>query len=350
MAVTPAPPAAAPGPAVVSDGQAAEADETTMDVAALALAAPSRLLDSYRLSASFAVTSLLPGDVVHVANTQVQGDWVRTGGPFGFDAAFRLANSSGERRQELELVVIDNDAAVLTDGAWSTIRRDAALPYADPGSLLAMPFVTRINHGENLGRERIEGVEVTHYRLTDAAVFSAAAEDLLPKEAGTVETVWLEGWVADAGFVVKYFLAATMVDVLFVDEAGNRLVVQQQIDASYGLSDLDAVPGLEWPADAQPPGTVVVPGFVPNTFPVPDGATATPRLGLLEIRTAQTESEVSAFYRMRLGELGWAVAGELGFYTAAKNGETINLTILPDEVSAETVVRVFGAGDDGIDP
>ena len=86
-----------------------------------------------------------------------------------------------------------------------------------------------------------------------------------------------------------------------------------------------------------------MPGFVPNTFPIPDGATATPHLGLLEIRTTQAEADVTAFYRARLAELGWTMSGDSGFYSAAKEGQTLSITILPDEASRETVVRVFAA-------
>ena len=323
--------------------ESAEASSEGEGTSALALAAPSQLLDSYRMAATFVITSQLPGGV-NVAGTQVQGTWRRTQGPFGFDAAFTLVNSSGDRREEIALVAIDDDAAVQTGGAWSTIRRDSALPYTDPDSLLSLPFVTRINHGENLGREQMEGVAVTHYRLTDPAVFTAAAQDILPAGA-TVQNVLLEGWVADAGFVVRYFLQATIDGAEFIDESGARLAVQQQIDAGYALSDLDAVGAIDWPADAQPPETISVPGFVPNTFPIPDGATATPHLGLVEIRTAQAEADVTAFYRARLAELGWTVSGELGFYTAAKDGQTLSITILPDEASGETVVRVFAAAE-----
>lgn len=312
--------------------------------AALALAAPSQLLDSYRLTATSIVTSLLPGGDLRVAGTQLHGTWKRTAGPFGFDADFTLVNSSGDQRQQLGLVAIGDDAALLTDGAWSTIRRDSALPYTDPDSLLSLPFVTRINHGENLGRERLADVDVTHYRLTDPAVFAGAVQDILPLDAGSIRSVVLEGWVADAGFVVKYLLSVILDGVDYVDDAGNHVTVRQEIYATYGLSDVDAVPAIEWPADAQPPDTISVPGFMPNLFPLPEGATATPHLGLVEIRTLQTESEVADFYRSELGQLGWSFEGELGFYTAAKDGDVINLTILPDEASKETVIRVFAAG------
>jgi hypothetical protein len=109
------------------------------------------------------------------------------------------------------------------------------------------------------------------------------------------------------------------------------------------LSDLDAVPRIEWPADAQPPDTVSVPGFVPNTFPLPENAAIIPRLGMVEIRTVASEGDMAAFYQARLTELGWSFDGELGFYSAEKDGQRISLTILPDEVTGETVVRVFGA-------
>jgi hypothetical protein len=313
--------------------------------AALALAAPSELLDSYRVAASLVITSLLPGGEVHIASTQVAGDWVRSAGPFGFDVAYTLRNSSGDQRQELNVVAIEDDAAMRTEGVWSTIRRDDDLLYSGPDSLLSLPFVARINSGENLGRENLGGVPVTHYRLTDPAVFAAVMQDRLPSGSGTVQSVLLEGWVADAGFVVKYLLQVTLAGAEFVDAAGNRLTVQQQIDASYLLSDIDAVRAIEWPADAQPPDTIAVPGFVPNTFPLPEGSTATPLLGMVEIRTPQPEAEVVAFYRARLAELGWSFEGELGFYTAGKDGQVINLTILRDEVNGDTQVRVFGASE-----
>jgi hypothetical protein len=334
-------PAAAPAVTPAAPLEQATAPAATTETAALALASPSELLNSYRVAASLVITSQLPAGALDVAGTQVQGDWLRSAGPFGFDVAFTLLNHSGDQRQELSLVAIDAAAAVRSEGAWATIRRDAALPYGGPDSLLTLPFVTRINRGENLGRTTIGGIPVTHYRLTDPATFTAAVRDLLPGEAAAVQNVLLEGWVADAGFVVKYFLQATLADVDFVDAAGNRLLVQQQIDASYLVSDVDAIPAIEWPVDAQPPGTIAVPGFVPNTFPLPAGATATPHLGAVEIRTAQGEAEVAAFYRAALAELGWSFAGELGFYRAGKDGQVINLTILPDAVSGETVVRVF---------
>ena len=150
------------------------------------------------------------------------------------------------------------------------------------------------------GRRPVAGVTVTHYRLTDPAVFAAAAGGSLPLADGTVENVQLEGWVADAGYVVKYLLQAELKDAQILDDAGNPVRVQQAVSASYALSDLDGMVQIEWPADAQPPNTVTVPGFVPNTFPLPDGAKVIPRLGMLELRTADSEGNVAAFYRARL--------------------------------------------------
>jgi hypothetical protein len=86
-----------------------------------------------------------------------------------------------------------------------------------------------------------------------------------------------------------------------------------------------------------------VPGFVPNTFPLPEGARVTPRLGMVEIRTDASDADTTAFYRTQLEALGWSFDGELGFYSAEKEGRRIRLTILPDELTGETVVRVFGA-------
>jgi hypothetical protein len=160
---------------------------------------------------------------------------------------------------------------------------------------------------------------------------------------GSVRNVLLEGWVADAGYVVKYVLEADLADAQIFDQSGSTAQAQQEVSAAYVLTDLDAVARIEWPADAQPPNTVSVPGFVPNTFPLPEGARVTPRLGMVEIRTDASDADTTAFYRTQLEALGWSVDGELGFYSAEKEGRRIRLTILPDELTGETVVRVFGA-------
>ena len=133
----------------------------------LALAAPSELLDSYRIAASYIITSLLPDGQRRVDSTQLQGAWRRTDGPQGYDAAFVLANVSGSRRQELNFVAMGDAAAIQSDGAWSTIARDATLHYGDPDQLLSLPFISHVNRGEDLGQEPLAGVTVTHYRLTD---------------------------------------------------------------------------------------------------------------------------------------------------------------------------------------
>ena len=342
-AEAPAPPAA--GGDGGGDTAAAAVTDTRTPTATpgLALAAPSELLDSYRIAASYIITSLLPDGQRRVDSTQLQGAWRRTDGPQGYDAAFALANVSGSRRQELNFVAMGDAAAIQSDGAWSTIARDATLHYGDPDQLLSLPFISHVNRGEDLGQEPLAGVTVTHYRLTDPVVFAAAVGGSLPLADGAVENVQLEGWVADAGYVVKYLLQAELKDAQILDDAGNPVRVQQEVTASYVLSDLDGMVTIEWPADAQPPNTVTVPGFVPNTFPLPDGAKVSPRLGMLELRTADAEGNVAAFYRARLSELGWSFEGEQGFYSAEKEGQRITLTILPDEVTRETVVRVFAA-------
>ena len=245
------------------------------------------------------------------------------------------------------MVAVGDAAAIQSDGAWSTIARDATLPYGDPDRLLSLPFITRVNHGEDLGQETLAGVDVTHYRLTDPATFAAAVDDITPMAGryraerafgrlGGRRRLCREVFVASQAWPMQRFWTTT----------ATRVQVQQEVSGSYLLSDLDRVPLIEWPADAQPPNTVSVPGFVPNTFPLPEGAKVTPRLGMLEIRTSESDSDVAAFYRSRLSELGWTFEGELGFYSAGKDGQRISLTILPDEVSGETVVRVFGAGSE----
>jgi hypothetical protein len=334
-------PAVAPPAAGAGEEQPPGSDATP----GLALAAPSELLDSYRIAASYIITSLLPDGERRIESTQLQGAWRRTAGPFGFDAAFALTNVSGSRRQVLGVVAVGEAVAIQSEGAWSTVARDASLPFVDPDRLLSLPFITRVNQGEDLGQETVAGVDVTHYRLTDPQTFAAAVEDLTPIVPGSVRAVLLEGWVADAGYVVRYLLQAELMDAQIFDDSGNLVRGQQEVSASYVLSDLDRVAAIEWPADAQPPNTVSVPGFVPNTFPLPDGARVTPRLGIIEIRTDVAEGEAAAFYRTRLQELGWAFEGELGFYSAEKAGQRLRLTILPDEVTGETVVRVFGAGE-----
>ena len=90
------------------------------------------------------------------------------------------ADTSGSRRQELNIVAMGDAAAIQSDGAWSTIARDATLHYGDPDQLLSLPFISHVNRGEDLGQETLAGVTVTHYRLTDPAVFAAAAGGSLP--------------------------------------------------------------------------------------------------------------------------------------------------------------------------
>ena len=338
-------PAAAVAETVTTAITAAPDTGTPTATPGLALAAPSELLDSYRIAATYIITSQMPDGQRRVDSTQLQGAWRRTDGTQGYDAAFALANVSGSRRQELNFVAVGDAAAIQSDGAWSTIARDATLRYGDPDQLLSMPFITHVNRGEDLGQESAAGVTVTHYRLTDPTVFAEAVGDSLPLADGTVENVQLEGWVAQAGYVVKYLLQASLKDAQILDDSGSLVQVQQEVSASYALSDLDGVESIEWPADAQPPNTVTVPGFVPNTFPLPEGAKVIPRLGMLELRTADPESDIAAFYRAHLPELGWSFDGEQGFYSAEKDGQRITMTILPDEATRETVVRVFAAGE-----
>jgi hypothetical protein len=272
----------------------------------------------------------------------VAGTWQRTdGAQFPYDAQLVVDNQSGDQQQQLALVVLGPDAAIRSDGQWATIARDANIPYADPDTVLSLPFVTRVNHGETVGREPIDGTETTHYRITDSAVFTSVMAGAISPDSGQVQAVTLEGWVADAGYVAKYALEAQFTGATTMDAQGNRVVADQAISAGYALSDIDRAPPITWPEDAQPPGTTDVPGFAPNTFPVPDGAQLYPKLGLLEIVSAADQETVTAFYRDRLAALGWAMAGEFGFYTLTKDDKTLTLTILPDEAAALTVVRVF---------
>ena len=174
----PAPPAAGTG-GDIADAPVADTGTPTA-TPGLALAAPSELLDSYRLAASYIITSVQPDGQRRVDSTQLQGAWRRTDGPQGYDAAFTLANVSGSRRQELNFVAMGDAAAIQSDGAWSTIARDSTLRYDDPDRLLSLPFITHVNRGEDLGQEMVAGVPVTHYRLTDPAIFAAAAGGSLP--------------------------------------------------------------------------------------------------------------------------------------------------------------------------
>ena len=105
-------PAAAVAETITTAITAAPDTGTPTATPGLALAAPSELLDSYRIAATYIITSQMPDGQRRVDSTQLQGAWRRTDGTQGYDAAFALANVSGSRRQELNFVAVGDAAAI----------------------------------------------------------------------------------------------------------------------------------------------------------------------------------------------------------------------------------------------
>ncbi len=329
--------------AAAADTPADEGSAATPTATPSPLVPPSDVLQSFRVTASVVITSDLANGSTRIDTADATGAWVRTDGTYGYDAAFTITGSSGDQRQSFEVVVLGDDAAIQSGDQWTSIARSKDMPYSNPNTLMVMPFMTHVNYGENLGREVVDGIETTHYRLTDPATFAAIVGDSLGAGDATVESILFEGWVADAGYVVKYALQATVNGVATRDDQGAEAQANETVSAAYMLNDMNGNVQIAWPDGAPAPGTIVVPGFDANTFPAPEGAVITPALGMIEIVAPQAEDEVAAFYRDSLSALGWDVAGEYGFYTATKGETTISLTVTTDGDS--TRVEVYPGGE-----
>jgi hypothetical protein len=286
---------------------------------------PSTHLDSYRVQGRYATTSVLADGSEVRQSVDARGAWVRAGNPYGYDAEFTVTVEAPDDADELVYVLLGENAAVKTHGAWMTAGRQGNELLGDPNGLFDLPAMANLTTGERVGAEEILGIPTIHYRITDPAQFTAITGDAMGE---TLVSVALDGWVAPEGYVVRYVLAAETHDGAAADAAGELApVASQQIRIDYALTEANGEVSIAWPADAPPAGDVAIPGFEPGTFPLPDDARLTPGLAALEIETALDENAVERFYAGTLAALGWSFTGEYGVYTATKDDLVLTLLV-----------------------
>lgn len=313
-------------PAAASKPNAAAGAPVAAPVAATVMAVePSSLLNSYRLRASAAITATAGAKVLEQESANIGAIWQRQPGPFGFDAAYTMQMTDTQNSADVTYVLVGDQAAVKADNQWTTLPRKDAQKLNDPVGLLDSPPIDAARQGENLGAAAVNGIDTVHYRLTDLASLSKMTGNLFAERAGALQQGVLDVWVAEPGYVVKYTLSASGRGSPGPDGA----TVDAAVALAYELYDINHAPKLEWPAEAPPPGALVIPGFAPNEFPVPDGSHVEPAVGALTVQVAQTIAGVTDFYRRELGRLGWSWEGSGGLYRIGRNGVNLNLAITP---------------------
>lgn len=323
-------------------GQAAESAEPEAATAPPPVPVrPAAVLDSFRVEANYAVTSTLADGSQRVQHVVATGSWISTASPWGYDAAYRLANTADGSVETLEVVLAGENAAFAIDGKWNAVPRQADMPFGDPHALLDTPLLTRLQEGRRLGEETVAGVPAVHYRIDDPELFTALLGDALATGDGDVASVLLDGWLAADGYVVQYVLDAVYTGITTVDADGQAVQADQVFALRYALGDLNAAPPVAWPEGAPAPGTIEVPGFAAGEFPLPEGAVAVPALGTVEIVVDQPAGEVEEFYAARLVELGWSLAEEYGLYTATKEGQSFSFLVTADDATGGSKVEVF---------
>ncbi|MBW7882917.1 MAG: hypothetical protein H3C34_09810 [Caldilineaceae bacterium] len=303
---------------------------------------PSDFLDSYRVTARFAVTSTLVDGALSVEQVDAGGIWRRADNEHGYNAVFTIVNTIGDLPEELVYVLLDDHAAVKIDGQWTTLDRYENDLLGDPNSLFEMPYMAQLTSAMYVGEETMIGVPTFHYQLTNPAQFVAMMGNLLGGQDSTVADVTLDGWVAQEGYVVRYELVADIDGALNLGQLGASQASHQTIAISYGLAGLNSAEEIVWPEDAPAPGVLAVPGFGEGEFPIPEGAATTPGLGMIEIQTGMSESETYEFYATELAAHGWEIDGEYGVYTATRDGHTLNLLVRPSDTGA--VIEIYTVG------
>jgi chemotaxis protein histidine kinase CheA len=333
--------AATERPAAEESARAASPAETDAAVTvAVAPVTPSAFVDSYRLAARFKIVSSNASGVVEDIDIAADGAWKRADNAFGFDASFRLESSDTGVTQVIEYVMLGDHVALRTGDGWTVSPRGAGLPIDEPVAMLDVPFVGALPLGAEVGAEEVAGVPTTHYRIDDAAEFGALVADAFGGRAGALTAIALDSWLAADGYVVQYQLAASTTGATMQDSAGADQTVDQSIEVAYSMSDIGAVEAIVWPVDAPPADALVVPGFAPNTFPLPDDAQVQPSVGVVAFVTSWDEAGVRDFYAAQLGAEGWSLEGEYGYYTARRGEEEIVLAVTA-EGEGVTRVEVF---------
>lgn len=321
-----------------AEGAEPEAPAVTV---ALAPATPAAFVDSYRLAAHFKIVASGADGLVQDTEITAEGAWKRADHAFGYDASFRLESIDNGAAQTLEYVMLGDHVALRTGDGWTTSPRGEELPIREPVAMLDMPFIGALSLGAQVGEEEVAGVRTVHYRVDNADEFSALVADAFGGRAGTLTTITLDSWLAPDGYVVKYLLAATTTGATAQGSDGVDRSVDQTIDVSYAMSDIDGVGEIAWPAEAPPAAALIVPGFDADAFPLPQDAALQPSVGSLLFTTALDELAVRDFYAERLGAQGWSLEGEYGYYTARREELALVIAIAAGDDGQPTRVEVF---------
>lgn len=330
----------------------APAAETTAEpeapavTVALAPATPSAFVDSYRLAAHFKIVASGADGIVQETEITAEGAWKRAEHAFGYDASFWLESSDNGAAQTLEYVMLGDHVALRTGDGWTTSPRGEELPIREPVAMLDVPFIGALSLGAQVGEEEVAGVPTVHYRVDNADEFGALVADAFGGRAGTLTTITLDSWLAPDGYVVKYLLAATTTGATAQGSDGVDRSVDQTIDVSYAMSDIDAVGEIAWPAEAPPATALIVPGFDADAFPLPEDAALQPSVGSLLFTTALDELAVRDFYAEQLGAQGWSLEGDYGYYTARREDRALVIAITAGEDEQPTRVEVFAEPSD----
>lgn len=291
-----------------------------------ATVSPSTVLDSYRLRARYQMTSSLEDGSEVQQRVETDATWLRTTGPFGFDAQIDMQVASPDEQNELRYVLVGRSAASKSHGEWMTAPRGPDPLADDPNGLIGLPLAASLVQGERLGVDEISGIETTHYRVTDPAFFASMFGRSAPGKGLTA--VALDGWVAPAGYLVRYLLNAETAEGSAVDVQGNVLpALNQRIEIEYELTEVNGPVQIVWPADAPPSGALILPGFVRSNFPLPDDAVVVSGPGYIQIQTQLEPVAAQRFFETELTAQGWRLDGEAGAYRAVKGAARMTLMI-----------------------
>lgn len=206
----------------------------------------------------------------------------------------------------------------------------------------ANPFISMLSPDEFLnnledanyeGEETVNDIQTYHYSYDKQAFANSEINDV--DEAEGHVYIAQEG-----GFLVRMTLEATGQMDLFDagTEEDGELVVE------INLTNVDEPVEINKPAACE-----TGPGGPDAEFLMVDGATDVASFaGVLSYKTDLSVEDVLAFYENAMADEGWTkdenssiVGGGTALLTYLRDGETVNLTIGPDEESGGTYVVII---------
>lgn len=310
------------------------------------LALPSAVLNGFRTRGDLSLATTFEDGTTEEETLTLEGAYTGADNAFGFNRFFLLQATRAEagEPQVVAIYEVDNRVAAFFENTWRTADRSEAIlsmaenPFDRPLEELRQALA----EAENVGAETINDAETVHYRTSDPDIFLRVS-GLERAEGQEIGSAQVDVWLATQNdFVIKYSIAATVNNVVDLDETGNQIRADQRIDWNFELYDMETDITIEIPEEAPEPGAVGVPGFGEGEFPLPVGAEVKINLfGQMEIITHLSEEEAADFYEKALAQLGWTLEGEFGLYEATKNNLHFNLVTLTDD-QGRTTVQVRG--------